>query len=111
MSETVLVTGGAGYIGSHACKALALAGYRPVAYDNLVHGHRWAVRWGPLEEGELADGERLDAVIQAHRPTPVLHFAAYTAAGGRVVGAGMIGTARRREAVRQGVHIPGGARN
>src|SRR3546814_13609126 len=81
MSETVLVTGGAGYIGSHACKALALAGYRPVAYDNLVHGHRWAVRWGPLEEGELADGERLDAVIQAHRPTAVLHFAAYTAAG------------------------------
>src|SRR3546814_2957977 len=75
MSETVLVTGGAGYIGSHACKALALAGYRPVAYDNLVHGHRWAVRWGPLEEGELADGERLDAVIQAHRPTAVLHFA------------------------------------
>src|SRR3546814_104963 len=50
-------------------------------YDNLVHGHRWAVRWGPLEEGELADGERLDAVIQAHRPTAVLHFAAYTAAG------------------------------
>src|SRR3546814_17319473 len=42
---------------------------------------RWAVRWGPLEEGELADGERLDAVIQAHRPTAVLHFAAYTAAG------------------------------
>src|SRR3546814_8405358 len=67
MSETVLVTGGAGYIGSHACKALALAGYRPVAYDKLVHGHRWAVRWGPLEEGELEDGERLDAVIQAHR--------------------------------------------
>src|SRR3546814_9717924 len=47
----------------------------------LVHGHRWAVRWGPLEESELADGERLDAVIQAHRPTAVLHFAAYTAAG------------------------------
>ena len=45
----VFVTGGAGYIGSHACKALARAGLTPVAYDNLVYGHEWAVRWGPLE--------------------------------------------------------------
>lgn len=81
MSDIVIVTGGAGYIGSHACKALALAGYRPVSYDNLVHGHRWAVRWGPLEVGELTDGARLDAVIAAYRPVAVLHFAAYTAAG------------------------------
>lgn len=85
MSETVLVTGGAGYIGSHACKALALAGYRPVSYDNLVNGHRWAVRWGPLEVGELTDGARLDAVIAAYRPEAVLHFAAYTAAGESVI--------------------------
>ena len=42
----VLVTGGAGYIGSHTCKALANAGYTPVTYDSLVHGHRWAVQWG-----------------------------------------------------------------
>jgi len=81
MLPPVLVTGGAGYIGSHACKALALAGYQPVVYDNLVHGHRWAVRWGALEVGELTDGARLDAVIAAHRPMAVLHFAAYTAAG------------------------------
>lgn len=81
MPPTILVTGGAGYIGSHACKALALAGYRPVTYDNLVHGHRWAVRWGPLEVGDLTDASRLDAVIAAHRPEAVLHFAAHSAAG------------------------------
>ena len=49
----ILVTGGAGYIGSHACKALAKAGYTPITYDNLVHGHEWAVKWGPLERGIL----------------------------------------------------------
>ncbi len=81
MAQTILVTGGAGYIGSHVCKALAKAGFRPVAYDNLIQGHRWAVRWGPLELGELSDGDRLDAVIAAHRPAAVMHFAAHIAAG------------------------------
>jgi UDP-glucose 4-epimerase len=52
-ASVVLVTGGAGYIGSHACKALAAAGWRPVSYDNLSQGHRWAVRWGPLVRGAL----------------------------------------------------------
>ena len=55
MARAVLVTGGAGYIGSHACKVLARAGYLPVVYDNLSRGHREAVRWGPLVEGDLAD--------------------------------------------------------
>lgn len=50
----VLVTGGAGYIGSHACKALALRGFEPITYGNLIRGHRRAVKWGPLEEGEIA---------------------------------------------------------
>jgi UDP-arabinose 4-epimerase len=50
---TVLVTGGAGYIGSHACKALAQAGYTTVTYDNLSRGHAWAVKWGPLARGDL----------------------------------------------------------
>lgn len=77
----VLVTGGAGYVGSHACKALALAGYTPVAYDNLERGHEWAVKWGPLEHGELADNNRLAAVMRTHRPVAVMHFAAYAYVG------------------------------
>lgn len=77
----VLVTGGAGYIGSHACKALARAGHLPVAYDNLVHGHRESVRWGPLVEGDIADRDRLDAAIREHRPEAVMHFAAYAYVG------------------------------
>ncbi|MEQ8396062.1 UDP-glucose 4-epimerase GalE [Thalassobaculum sp.] len=85
MAPTILVTGGAGYIGSHACKALAMAGYRPVAFDNLSSGHRWAVRWGPLEVGCLEDAERLDAVIATYRPVAVMHFAAFSAAGESVV--------------------------
>ena len=51
----VLVTGGAGYIGSHVCKMLARRGFEPITYDNLGRGHRWAVKWGPLEQGEIAD--------------------------------------------------------
>lgn len=84
----VLVTGGAGFIGSHVCKALAAAGYLPVAYDNLSSGHRWAVRWGPLEVGDLRDEASLDAAIARHRPEAVLHFAAHIAAGESVVDPG-----------------------
>ncbi|MEM7120450.1 MAG: UDP-glucose 4-epimerase GalE [Pseudomonadota bacterium] len=74
--RVVLVTGGAGYVGSHACKALAGAGYLPVTYDNLSTGHRDLVRWGPLEEGDILDGDRLDEVIERHGPRAVVHFAA-----------------------------------
>ncbi len=77
----VLVTGGAGYIGSHACKALAVSGYQPVVYDNLIYGHREFVRWGPLEEGDLADIERLREVFRHHQPEAVMHFAAFTYVG------------------------------
>jgi len=80
----VLVTGGAGYVGSHACKALAEAGYRPVVFDNLTTGHRDLVRWGPLEEGDLLDADRLEAVLAAHRPAAVLHFAALSVVGDSV---------------------------
>jgi UDP-arabinose 4-epimerase len=72
---TVIVTGGAGYIGSHACKALAAAGYRPVTFDNLDTGHRRAVRWGPFEPGDLLDLPRLQEALDRHRPAAVLHFA------------------------------------
>jgi UDP-arabinose 4-epimerase len=81
MAETILVTGGAGYIGSHACKALAQAGYRPVVYDDLSRGHRDAVRWGPLVEGGLADQARLANTLRRFRAAAVMHFAAYAYVG------------------------------
>ena len=77
----MLVTGGAGYIGSHACKALTGAGYSPITYDNLSIGNRNAVRWGPLERGDILDGARLHEVMRAHRPVGVLHFAALALVG------------------------------
>ncbi len=77
----VLVTGGAGYVGSHACKALAAAGYTPVTYDNLSIGNRWAVQWGPLERGDILDVARLHEVMRAYRPVGVLHFAALALVG------------------------------
>jgi UDP-glucose-4-epimerase GalE len=81
MSQTILVTGGAGYVGCHACKALAAAGHRPVVYDNLSRGHREAVRWGPLVEGDLHDASRLAAALRDHRIDAVMHFAAFAYVG------------------------------
>ena len=72
----ILVTGGAGYIGSHTAKALSRAGIEPVVLDNLSAGHRWAVRWGPLVEGDLADGVLVRRVLQDYAIEAVLHFAA-----------------------------------
>ncbi|MBA3029876.1 MAG: UDP-glucose 4-epimerase GalE [Desulfobacteraceae bacterium] len=77
----ILVTGGAGYIGSHACKALAEAGYLPVAYDNMEYGHKWATQWGPLEIGDILDHNRLVEVMDRYDPKAVMHFAAYTYVG------------------------------
>ena len=79
--SNVLVTGGAGYIGSHACKALKAAGYTPVTYDNLVTGWKDAVKFGPFEQGELSDRSRLDAVFAQYRPVAVMHFAALSQVG------------------------------
>lgn len=78
---TILVTGGAGYIGSHACKALARAGHMPVTYDNLSRGFAHAVKWGPFEQGDILDQERLAAAIARHRPDAVVHFAAFAYVG------------------------------
>jgi UDP-arabinose 4-epimerase len=88
LRTTVLVTGGAGYIGSHTCKALACAGYLPVTYDNLVHGHDWAVKWGPLEQGDIGDRARLDEVIARHKPAAIVHFAAFAYVGESVTDPG-----------------------
>lgn len=81
MPQSILVTGGAGYVGSHACKALAHAGYTPVVYDNLSRGHREAVRWGPLVEGDLADRATLVAAIREYAATAIMHFAAFAYVG------------------------------
>jgi len=73
----ILVTGGAGYIGSHTCKALAQAGYTPICFDNLERGHGWAVKWGPLEKGDLRNQSDVDRAFAKWRPSAVIHFAAY----------------------------------
>ena len=86
--NAVLVTGGAGYIGSHACKALSKAGYLPVTYDNLVYGHEWAVKWGPFEKGDILDRGRLDEVIAKYKPMAVMHFAAFAYVGESVADPG-----------------------
>lgn len=77
----VLVTGGAGYIGSHACKALREAGYTPVTYDNLSTGWKDAVKFGPFEKGALSDRARLDEVFGRWQPVAVMHFAALSQVG------------------------------
>lgn len=75
--DAVIVTGGAGYIGSHVCKALALQGYYPITYDNLISGHRSSVRWGPLIEGSIHDIEHLCLVCKTYDPVAVFHLASY----------------------------------
>lgn len=75
MRKSILVTGGAGYIGSHTCKALDRAGYQPVVYDDLSNGHREAVRWGPLVEGDVRDAGALTRAMRDHAVLGVVHFA------------------------------------
>ena len=83
--ESILVTGGAGYIGSHACEALHRAGYQPVTFDNLSTGHKESVRWGPLEVGDITDRLRLDEVIGQYQPACIMHFAASAYVGESVL--------------------------
>lgn len=84
----ILVTGGAGYIGAHACKALARAGFTPVAFDNLSTGWAEAVRFGPFVRGDLMDRAAVDAAFAEHRPIAVMHFAALSLVGESMVDPG-----------------------
>jgi UDP-arabinose 4-epimerase len=87
--KRVLVTGGAGYIGSHTCKRLAALGYRPIVFDNLGTGHPDNVRWGPLWKGDVRNVRALEACIAAHRPEAVIHFAASAYVGESMAQPGM----------------------
>lgn len=77
----LLVTGGAGYVGSHTCKALKLAGHTPVTVDNLVYGHKWAVKWGPFHEMDVRDTEKLTKLMVGEKIEAVIHFAGSTHVG------------------------------
>lgn len=77
MADKVLVTGGAGYVGSHVCKALAQEGFEPVIIDDLRRGNHWAVKWGRLIEAPLEDRNVLRAALRDNSVTAVMHFAAY----------------------------------
>jgi len=77
----ILVTGGAGYIGSHTAKSLSRAGFAPVVYDNLSAGHRWSVKWGPLIEADLSDKASLKQALKEHNVTAAIHFAAHAYVG------------------------------
>ncbi len=77
----ILVTGGAGYIGSHTAFALARRGHTPVVLDSLVHGHRWAAKYGPLVVGDIGDADIVRRVCEEHRPEAMVHFAAFIEVG------------------------------
>jgi UDP-glucose-4-epimerase GalE len=81
MTKTVFVTGGAGYVGAHCCKAFAEAGWRVVVYDNLSRGHRDFVRWGELIEGDILDAAALTQAMRETQADAVAHFAALTYVG------------------------------
>lgn len=81
MNKNVLVTGGAGYIGSHACKTLRQLGYMPITFDNLYTGWREAVKFGPFEKGDLLCKSQINQVFRKYSPIAVMHFAALSQVG------------------------------
>ena len=86
--KNVLVVGGAGYIGSHMCKCLANNGYNPIVLDNLVYGHRQAVKWGPFIEGSNGDSKLIRHVFSEYQIVAVMHFAAFCYVGESVTDPG-----------------------
>ncbi len=107
----ILITGGAGYVGSHCAKALADAGHEGIVFDNLSTGHHASVRWGPLVQGDIRDAATLDGVFSANRIDAVMHFAALAYVGesvgapGRYYDVNVNGTRVLLDAmVRAGVH-------
>lgn len=80
-NKNIIVTGGAGYIGSHVCKALKLSGYNPITYDNLSTGNEHAVKWGAFENGDILDSKHLISIIKKYNVQAIVHMAAYIAVG------------------------------
>lgn len=107
MTGTVFVTGGAGYVGSHCCKAFATAGWRVVVYDNLTRGWRDLVKWGPLIEGDINDEAALRAAFRTAKPDAVAHFAAFASVSESIEQPGayyqnnVVGTLTLLEAMRE----------
>lgn len=107
MEKNIIVTGGAGYIGSHTCKLLQQRGYTPITLDNLVYGHREFVKWGPFVEGDIRDKALLSKVFHQYKPLAVIHFAAFAYVGESVQNPGkyyennVSGTITLLEAMRQ----------
>ena len=83
--SNILITGGAGYIGSHVCKMLANENCTPVTYDNLSTGNREAVQWGPLEQGDVLDKDKFCYVLKKYKPKAVIHFAAFAYVGESII--------------------------
>jgi UDP-arabinose 4-epimerase len=89
MTQNILITGGAGYIGSHTAKAIKKAGFNPVVYDNLSRGFKELVKFGPLVVGDLHDSEKLAATLKQYQPAGCIHFAAFAYVGESVSDPGL----------------------
>ena len=83
-----MVTSGASYIGNLTCKELCPKVYTPVVYDNLMNGNPWAVRWGPLERGDISERNNFNTVIENYQPEAVIHFEAYDYVGKSITNPG-----------------------
>ena len=79
--KSILIVGGAGYIGSHMYKYLAKKGYQPIVLDNLVYGHQEAVKWGPFFDGSMTDSKLVNHIFSKYKIEAVMHFAAFCYVG------------------------------